>query len=101
MRDYALVQAMARTFAVINDDVNYFANAVWHHTTENKLSQPALASILLGVMMAISPMVMESFALTTGVYIAGLQAMQSMGVEGEGEDPPSPPRARSAAPAPR
>ena len=93
VRDYALVQGMARTFAVINDDVNYFANAVWHHTTENKLSQPALASILLGVMMAISPMVMESFALTTGVYIAGLQAMQSMGVEGEGEDPPSPPRA--------
>ena len=55
VRDHHQQPAMSRRFATIINDVNYFFNAVWSHTTQEKGILPMITATLTGLMMLSAP----------------------------------------------
>ena len=83
IRDYQRRPEMSSRMQRLVDDVNYFSNAVWAHTTRSQLIVPLLSVYTVGGLMGGAPWIIDKFDMTAGVFLAVLQATTQMGHEVE------------------
>ena len=72
----------ARSLEKVVGETNFFANAVWDHTTRSALVVPTLATVCAGVLISASPWVLSTGHVSLGEVLAALQAVDAMGAEG-------------------
>jgi ABC-type multidrug transport system fused ATPase/permease subunit len=83
IRDYQRRPEMSSRMQKLVDDVNYFSNAVWAHTTRSQLAVPLFGICMAGGLMALAPYIVDELNMSSGVFLAVLAATQQMGVEAE------------------
>jgi len=81
IRDYNRRPVMATRLRRIAEDVNYFSNAIWQHALRSQLMIPALASLIVAVLMGAAPFLIEHYGYTAGQFLAALTAMESVALE--------------------